>query len=121
MKRLCICWVPALVVSMVIVGCQSKSPGDANANPPPDPEATIQANLASLSPEDKGLVEKQRYCPVMPEIRLGEYGTPYKVMVKGEPVFVCCQSCVRPAQEEPEKTLAQLNECKDRAAAGAAH
>ena len=120
MKRLGLSWIPALVLAALSASCQSKSPSTATA-PPPDAEATIQAYLANLSPEDKSLAEKQKYCPVMPEIRLGEYGTPYKVMIKGEPVFVCCRTCVQPAQEEPEKTLAQLKELKGRAAGGAAH
>jgi hypothetical protein len=114
MNRLHASWLSALLLALLLLGCKDRPP--VSVPPPPDPEATIRASLESLNPEDRGLVEKQKYCPVMPEIRLGEYGTPYKVMVQGEPVFVCCQSCVRPAQEEPEKTLAQLKEFKGRAA-----
>jgi hypothetical protein len=119
MNRFQAAWLAAPLLALSLLGCKAKPPD--NTAPPPDPETMIRTNLASLSPEDKALAEQQKYCPVMPEIRLGEYGTPHKVMVQGEPVFVCCQSCVRPAREEPEKTRTQLKEFKDRAAAGTAH
>ena len=69
-------------------------------------EADIQDNLARLRPQDRELAEAQRFCPVITNRRLGEMGPPIKVMIKGQPVFVCCKGCVRKAQANPERTLA---------------
>ena len=118
MKAACARLLPALLACALIPGCQDKPAvnGGKPANAP-DPEAEIRASLANLGPEDQRLAERQKYCPVMPDIRLGEMGTPSKVELNGEPVFVCCKSCVRHAQEEPEKTLAALKDLKEKAAA----
>lgn len=73
-----------------------------------DPEEAIRTSLAKLGTENRLLAERQRYCPVMPEIRLGEMGTPFKVVLKGVPFMVCCQNCVEQAQENPDITLSRL-------------
>ncbi len=107
-------WILVLVLSLLSAGCQAR-PSPTRARPPAaaDVEAELQANLAELAAEDRRLAEQQKYCPVMPEIRLGEMGTPHKVLVKGALVFVCCKACVRQAQEEPDKTIAQLKQLTD--------
>jgi hypothetical protein len=111
-------------VLVLIAGCQ-KQPAVNGANPTAAPaaaaaEAEIKANLAKLSPEDRQLAEQQQYCPVMPASRLGEMGKPHKVDVNGQLLLVCCENCVRAAQSDPEKTLAQLKEIMDRSRAKAA-
>jgi hypothetical protein len=109
-------WRLPFLLSLVFVGCQEKPAANGGKpGPDADAEAQIQANLARLAPEDRRLAEQQKYCPVMPESRLGEMGPPHKVAVKGTTVFVCCQNCVQPAQDEPDKTLAQLKELQQRA------
>jgi hypothetical protein len=67
--------------------------------------AKIQANLAKLSREDRQLVEAQQYCPIMVKNRLGVMGTPVKVMVKDQPVFLCCNGCRAKALANPDRTL----------------
>jgi uncharacterized protein (TIGR03000 family) len=79
-------------------------------------EAAIQANLAKLTPEDRKLAEAQKFCVVESDTRLGAVGVPVKVMVKDEPVFVCCKNCVKEAQADPDKTLAKVKELKAKAA-----
>jgi hypothetical protein len=49
--------------------------------------------------------------------RLGETGVPVKVVVQGQPVFVCCPACVRAAQKDPGRTLGRVEELKAKAAA----
>ena len=75
-------------------------------------EAEIKAARAKLSKEDQVLVEAQEFCPMMPDSRLGEMGTPLKVMVKDQPVFLCCKGCQRKALANPEATLAKVAELK---------
>jgi hypothetical protein len=62
-----------------------------------DVESGIVANLARLSPEDRKEAEAQRFCVVQPDKRLGEMGVPVKLMVKGQPVFLCCAGCQKAA------------------------
>jgi uncharacterized protein (TIGR03000 family) len=68
--------------------------------------------LAELPPEDKQLTERQRFCPIQPANPLGAMGTPVKVMLKGQAVFLCCKDCVEKAQEDPDKTVAKVKELK---------
>jgi hypothetical protein len=77
-------------------------------------EGRVRANLARLSPEDRRLAEAQRYCPVQTENRLGSMGVPVKVVIKGRPVFLCCQGCKDDALENPNQTLAQVEKLKAR-------
>jgi hypothetical protein len=116
MKVSTTCWLLVLLAMGSMAGCQEKPEGSSKQRA--DAEAAIHDYLVALGPEDQRLAEQQKYCPVMPEVRLGEMGTPLKVQVQGELVFVCCKSCVRPAQDEPDKTLAQIKEFKEHASSG---
>ncbi len=80
-----------------------KAPAKPAAKAPA--EAKIEAALGRLPPEDRALAEAQGYCPVMPEQRLGGMGVPLKVIIKGQPVFLCCKGCKGTALDEPDETL----------------
>jgi len=72
----------------------------------------INAVLAKLDPEDRRLVEAQGYCPILTDNRLGSMGMPVKVMVKGQPVFLCCKGCVNKALAGGQATLDKVAELK---------
>jgi Cu(I)/Ag(I) efflux system membrane fusion protein len=95
-------------------GSQSGRSSVTTARPttPEDPDAVIEAALAKLSPEDLALAESQGFCPVLPDNRLGVMGVPVKVMIEGEPVFLCCAGCKDKALKNPEATLAKVKEFK---------
>lgn len=80
-------------------------------------DAKIKAALAKLSPEDRRLAEAQALCPIAKDSRLGSMGTPIKVLIKGEPVFLCCAGCKAEALANPEATLAKVAKLKARAKA----
>ncbi len=80
-----------------------------------DEEAKIQSALADLSPEDRRLADEQKYCPVMPDARLGSMGPPFKITVKDQPVFLCCKTCRKRALKDPDKILAKVKELKAKA------
>ncbi|VTS06966.1 hypothetical protein [Tuwongella immobilis] len=108
------------------LGCDSAKPTTA-ASPPataskpvaaaqepaeltPEQEAAqlakeIAEERAKLSPEDQQLVAAQEWCVISDEERLGSMGPPLKVMVNGEPVFICCKGCQRTALADPAATL----------------
>src|SRR5262249_60126078 len=77
-----------------------------------DEEDKLNAVLAKLSPDDRRLVEAQGYCPILTDNRLGSMGMPVKLLVKGQPVFVCCTACVNKALSKPEQVLAKVEELK---------
>ena len=83
---------------------------------PDDPDATLTAALAPLSPEDRQSVNLQRYCPVLTQNRLGSMGTPVKLMIDGQSVFLCCEGCQTRALKSPQETIA-----KAKSLAGSSH
>jgi len=119
-------WLLMVAPLMLVVGCtgggSEKHPTAGAATQGSNPtsaaeEAEIQANLAKLDAADRKLAEAQRFCAVESDNRLGgEMGTPVKIMVKGEPVFLCCGSCKKTALADPEKTLTRVKELKAKAA-----
>jgi multidrug efflux pump subunit AcrA (membrane-fusion protein) len=87
----------------------SLSSGDSGAR-----TAKIKASLSQLSREDRQLAEQQAICPET-EQPLGSMGVPVKIMIKDQPVFLCCPSCEDDARQHPERTLSKLEELKARA------
>lgn len=64
----------------------------------------IEAALAGLPEADRSLAVAQVICPVQ-EIPLGSMGmgTPIKVDVAGQPVFICCEGCRKSLLREPDR------------------
>ncbi len=79
----------------------------------PDQTTTVANSLARLSAEDRRLAVEQGVCPVL-GTPLGKMGVPVKVMIKGEPVLLCCSGCRPRALEHAEQTLAKAKELKSR-------
>jgi Cu(I)/Ag(I) efflux system membrane fusion protein len=102
-----------------------KSRGKAPAPKPVAPaqarlsaqEAKIKTALDKLSPEDRRLAEAQKYCPIQQQNRLGSMGKPFKVLLKGKRVFLCCDGCVDDARADPDQTLATVEKLKAKAKA----
>lgn len=96
---------------------QGTKKADAKAAEDKELEAEVKASLAKLGPDDRKLAEAQRWCAVEDDHRLGVMGPPFKVMVKGQPVFLCCKGCRKLAESEPEATLTKVKELKAKAKA----
>ena len=77
-------------------------------------QAEVKANLAQLSPEDRALAEKQKYCVEQSDELLGSMGKPIKLTIKGETVFVCCKSCEKHAQETRTRRWPRPRNCGKR-------
>ena len=75
-------------------------------------QAAITEALAQLSSEDRTLAESQKYCAIANGNPLGTMGTPLKIEVNGEPVFLCCAGCKTKALSNPEETLASVAKLK---------
>ena len=103
-----------LLACLLTAGCHEKPPADpGKPDGPADAEAAIRLHVAQLGPEDQRRAERQKYCPIMPDVRLGEMGKPQKVVLKGVTVFLCCERCLELALEDPDKALAQLKEIQE--------
>jgi hypothetical protein len=97
-------------IVLAVAGCNETKPSGGSAGPT---EEKNRANLEKLSPEDQALAEQQKVCPVSDE-PLGSMGTPIKLMVKDQPVFICCKSCEKSALKDPDATLAKVKELKEK-------
>ena len=70
------------------------------------------AALAKMSPKDRAAAEAQKYCAIQTKSLLGSMGTPVKLELDGQPVFLCCKGCTGKAQANPKATLAKVEELK---------
>ena len=75
-------------------------------------DADIDAAIADLDPVDQAEAKSQRFCAVMTTSRLGSMGTPLKLDVNGQPVFICCAGCKSKATKNPDATLATVAKLK---------
>jgi hypothetical protein len=77
-----------------------------------DKESEITATLAQLSDVDRRAAQAQKFCVVEQKNRLGSMGAPFKLMIEGQPVFLCCDGCKEEALKDPKATLAKVAELK---------
>ena len=112
-------------VSIIATGCQTQSSPvssntesstthqDSDGHQHDDHgDAEVATAMAKLSPEDRKEAEAQKFCAVMGDNLLGSMGTPLKLDVNGQPVFVCCSGCKSKALKNPEQTLATVAKMK---------
>lgn len=62
---------------------------------------------AKATRADAAAIARQRICPIMDE-PLKSMGVPWKVTVKGQPVYVCCKGCIKKVQQSPEQVLRKV-------------
>jgi YHS domain-containing protein len=74
------------------------------------PFSKRKAAITKLSPDDRRLVEVQASCPVGDS--LGTRGTPFKIMIQGQAVFLCCEDCKEKALATPAQTIATVEQLK---------
>jgi hypothetical protein len=97
-------------------GAKGPSSTTIRATTPEDPDAKIAAALALLAPADRAFAEQQRFCPILPTSRLGSMGTPVKLTLDGETVFLCCAGCKAQANANPQKTAQRVKELRSQPA-----
>jgi hypothetical protein len=102
-------------LALSLTGCQGKASkkDDPETTETKNPEAAIKAARAQLSSDDRRLVEAQEFCPIREANRLGSHGKPFKVSIKDQPVFLCCDACEAKAVAEADDTLAKVQELKE--------
>ena len=85
---------------------------DQHADDDDHGESDIAVALGKLSAEDRKAAEAQKYCAVLSGSLLGSMGTPMKLDIKGEPVFLCCSGCKSKALDNPDETLTAVAKLK---------
>jgi Cu(I)/Ag(I) efflux system membrane fusion protein len=78
----------------------------------PNEEMDIQAELAKLPELDRKAAQSQRFCVILNDNRLGSMGEPVKLMIEGQPVFLCCAGCKKKALADPKVTVAKAAKFK---------
>ena len=107
MSRFRIPIATALVVAAaVLTGCNKDMPKAAapadQTKPAGNATDDVAVERAKLMPEDRALVETQEWCVISTDERLGSMGPPLKLDIKGEVVFICCKSCKKKAEADPD-------------------
>jgi Cu(I)/Ag(I) efflux system membrane fusion protein len=95
-------------------GSGGSASGSTTVRPstPEDGDAKIALALTRLPEEDRRLAEQQRFCTVLPTSRLGSMGVPVKLVIKEQPVFVCCAGCRSKALANPEATIGKAEQLR---------
>lgn len=94
-----ILWGSIVGLSFAVLGCGSQPSPPAHSDDHHSHEHTtheeteVNEAFAKLSPEDREAAIAQKICPVSDQA-LGSMGTPIKVIVEGQEIFVCCAGCV---------------------------
>ena len=111
--------VAVMFCAAALVGCGSDTPSKPSAGRPPgisSPQVAEESNDHShgpaLSAEDQALADAQKVCPVTGEEFGGDMGPPVKLIVQGEPIFICGKGCEKKINADPDKYLAKVAELK---------
>jgi YHS domain-containing protein len=65
------------------------------------------ANLEQLPAGDRELAKQQKICPVT-GMNLGSMGMPYKLVVEGRTLFLCCEGCEGEVKADPAAAFKKL-------------
>lgn len=68
-------------------------------------QAPPSVAAVALKESDRPRIARQRTCPVTGG-QLGSMGTPVKVLVDGQPLYLCCQGCLAKVKEHPDRYVA---------------
>lgn len=99
-----------VVIASMFTGCGADHCGTATSHSS-QPSAKQEESFAKLSEEDRPLAKAQGYCAVTGE-PLGSMGTPIKLILKEQPIFICCKGCEKKAKANPDKALEKVAELK---------
>lgn len=118
--------VKIMLEGKVVFLCCADCEKDARGNPKAtlgkaDKLKKINTAFSKLSVADRQIAEAQHFCAVQDKNDLGSMGTPIKLMLEGQPVFLCCGGCKKSAMANPKATLATVAKLKAVNAKGHEH
>jgi hypothetical protein len=74
---------------------------------PPPATSSVQQALSQLSPDDRARAIAQKDCPVTGQ-PLGSMGKPFRLVLEGKPVFLCCKGCEAALRRKAGEYLSKL-------------
>jgi YHS domain-containing protein len=98
------------------IGAPASSTRSTNEDAPHEPMAKSigpssedRENIAKLPEADRKIADMQRLCPIT-DNPLGSMGVPYKMVVDGKSLFLCCEGCKGKVDEDPAAALRKIQE-----------
>lgn len=95
----CLC----LGIAFVLAGCSETDPADQGSQTAPPPSGTDTAEATGDYPLKTCVVSGKE---------LGSMGDPIDYKHNGQLVRFCCEGCINPFKEDPEKYLAKTEQAK---------
>jgi len=74
-------------------------------------KAKPQVTLAAINESDKNGIARQKVCPVT-GAALGSMGDPIKVLIDGQPLYLCCRGCLAKVKNDPKTYLAKVKQSR---------
>ena len=107
-----LCLIALSLGTCFVIGCAERPPAPATPAATSTDDPKFAAAIAKLPEEERTLATAQKFCVVESNSRLGSMGKPHKVMIEGQPVFLCCAGCEDEALKDPQATLAKVEKLK---------
>lgn len=115
-------WILAIVLGLMTWGCggdksddtdsghehmehDGHGSGDMGGEMDHGDMGDMADTIKGLDPADAKLAMAQKTCPVSGD-PLGEMGPPVKKVVGDDVVFLCCKSCIKDFDKDPQKYIA---------------
>ncbi len=105
--------IPAFILGL-LVGCSptakstpATAPKIEASAPTTEAEHSIPEGLVKLNDADRASALAQKDCPVSGE-PLGSMGTPLKLQVNDQSIWICCDGCEGKLKKDPDKYLAKI-------------
>ena len=71
--------------------------------------------VVALAESDRAAIARQSVCPVSGG-QLGSMGTPVKLLIADQPVYLCCQGCIEKVRENPERYVTNATPARQQSA-----
>lgn len=84
----------------------------AVAGPRPAQTVPPKDSVGPATAADEAAITAQRVCPVSNQ-PLGAMGTPLRVTINGQTLYVCCKGCVSRVQQDPAKYFAKVKQLQN--------
>ncbi|NQT38525.1 MAG: hypothetical protein HQ581_13600 [Planctomycetes bacterium] len=102
---------PICDMNLIAATNESRSPAEHAASPQPGTAVADQMTVSNATAADQAAIGAQRVCAVAGS-RLGGMGTPVKVTINGQSLFLCCKGCLGKVRKNPGLYFAKAAELR---------
>ncbi|MHC4177124.1 MAG: heavy metal-binding domain-containing protein [Planctomycetota bacterium] len=97
---------PICGMGLIPMKSQSGGHGGHAASTPRGTEVADEMTVSTATAADQAAIRAQRVCAVSGS-RLGGMGTPVKVTIHGQSIYLCCEGCLGRVKKDPQRYLAK--------------